>query len=97
MFASTDAVAGASVRQRKFGDQAYGALIESGRRICPLVPIPENIEGHQAYPRIPDLSEVPKSVSFTTPPEVTVIDDGSYILVLLACECEQLGVRDLED
>lgn len=120
--APTYAVAGASARQHKYGNKVFRAQIGSGRDAYPLNPITEEIEGHQAYPRIQDLPTVPEAVSIITPPEVTrkvvadaieagvkhlwmqpgaeheeasqaareagltVIDDGSCILVLLARE-----------
>ena len=69
--AKTYAVAGASNRRHKFGNQVFRALLDSGRDVFPLNPVEEKIEGHRAYAKIGDLPIVPEAVSIITPPEVT--------------------------
>lgn len=69
--ADTYAVAGASHRRHKFGNQVFGALIASGRETYPINPVQKEIEGHRAYPSIADLPSVPQSLSIVTPPSVT--------------------------
>ncbi len=67
----TYAVAGASENRHKYGNKVFLALLDSGRKVYPLNPIADEIEGHRAYPRIADLPIVPESLSIVTPPEVT--------------------------
>ncbi|WP_146600013.1 CoA-binding protein [Novipirellula aureliae] len=69
--AKTYAVAGASNRQHKYGNQVFRALIAAGRETYPLNPAQDEIEGHRAYPSIADLPLVPEAISIITPPEVT--------------------------
>ena len=69
--ASHVAVAGASAHRHKYGNKVFRRLVEVGYQVYPLNPIAEEIEGHQAYPKVADLPEVPESMSIITPPEVT--------------------------
>lgn len=69
--AKTYAVAGASNRQHKFGNQVFRALLAAGRETYPLNPAQNEIEGHQAYPSIAELPIVPEALSIVTPPDVT--------------------------
>lgn len=69
--AETFAVAGASAQTHKYGNKVFKALVASGRETYPLNPRTEEIEGHQAYPRIADLPIVPQALSIITPPEAT--------------------------
>lgn len=65
------AVAGASSDRSKYGNLVFRALVDSGRRVYPINPKGILIEGHQSFPKISDLPEVPDSLSIVTPPEVT--------------------------
>ncbi|WP_153556291.1 CoA-binding protein [Roseimaritima sediminicola] len=65
------AVAGASTRQHKYGNKVFRALLAADRKVYPLNPAQEEVEGHRAYPKIDDLPEVPEALSIITPPEVT--------------------------
>jgi predicted CoA-binding protein len=65
------AVAGASSDRSKYGNIVFRALLESGRRVYPINPKAELIEGHPSFQSLSDLPEVPDSLSIVTPPEVT--------------------------
>jgi len=65
------AVAGASSDRSKYGNIVFRALLESGRRVYPINPKAELIEGHPSFQCLSDLPEVPDSLSIVTPPEVT--------------------------
>jgi predicted CoA-binding protein len=65
------AVAGASSDRSKYGNIVFRALLESGRRVYPINPKGELIEGHPSFQSLSDLPEVPDSLSIVTPPEVT--------------------------
>lgn len=69
--AKTYAVAGASNKPEKYGNKVFRALVAAGRETYPLNPAQEQIEGHQAYPSIADIPQVPEAVSIVTPPAVT--------------------------
>ena len=65
------AVAGASSDRSKYGNIVFRALLESGRRVYPINPKAELIEGHPSFQSLSDLPEVPDSLSIVTPPEAT--------------------------
>lgn len=69
--APTFAVAGASNRRHKYGNQVFRALLADGREVYPLNPGQDEIEGHPAYPSVADLPVVPAALSIITPPDVT--------------------------
>ncbi len=69
--AKTFAVAGASRDRSKYGNKVFQALVASGRTAYPLNPSAPEVEGHQAFPSISDLPDVPESLSMVTPPHVT--------------------------
>lgn len=69
--AKSFAVAGASRDRSKYGNKVFQALVASGRTVYPLNPSAPEVEGHQAFPSISDLPEVPESLSVVTPPLVT--------------------------
>ncbi len=61
--AKTYAVAGASARTHKYGYKVFKALLAADREAYPLNPITEEIEGHEAYPKIADLPIVSEALS----------------------------------
>ena len=69
--AKTYAVAGASHRPDKYGNQVFRALLAANRETYPLNPAQDEIEGHQAYPSLADLPLAPEALSIVTPPEIT--------------------------
>jgi uncharacterized protein len=71
LHASTFAVAGASRDRSKYGNKVFQALIESGREAYPINPQANDVEGHTAYERLPDLPVIPESLSIVTPPNIT--------------------------
>lgn len=65
------AVAGASRDTSKYGYQVFRALLDSGRKVYPINPNAQEIEGHLAFSSIDALPEMPQSLSVVTPPPIT--------------------------
>ncbi len=65
------AVAGASPDRSKYGNKVLRAYLQNGRKVFPVNPGHEQIEGLPAYPDLAALPEPVDAVSIVTPPEVT--------------------------
>lgn len=65
------AVIGASANREKFGNKVLRAYLQAGRRVFPVNPKADEIEGQKSYPDIATLPERVHGVSIVTPPAVT--------------------------
>ena len=65
------AVVGASSDREKFGNKVLRAYLQAGRRVFPVNPKADEIEGQKSYPDIASLPEQVHGVSIVTPPTVT--------------------------
>lgn len=65
------AVAGASRDRSKYGNRVFRTIVATGRKVYPLNPTANEVEGHPAYATIADLPIVPESLSIVTPPHIT--------------------------
>lgn len=65
------AVVGASANRKKFGNKVLRAYLQAGRRVFPINPNADEIEGLKAYPDLGSLPEVVYGVSIVTPPAIT--------------------------
>ncbi len=73
------AVAGASRDKSKYGYQVFRALLDSGRKVYPINPNAQEIEGYLAFSSIAALPEMPQSLSVVTPPSITETIIGQAI------------------
>ena len=69
--AKTFAVAGASRDRNKYGNRVFRALLEADRQFVPINPPAREVEGHEAYASVKNLSPAPEALSIITPPHVT--------------------------
>lgn len=65
------AVVGASANREKFGNKVLRAYLQAGRRVFPVNPTADEIEGRKSYPDIASLPEPVHGISIVTPPAVT--------------------------
>lgn len=65
------AVVGASADRQKFGNKVLRAYLASGRRVYPVNPKLDEVEGQTCYPDLASLPERVDGVSIVTPPAVT--------------------------
>ena len=65
------AVVGASSDREKFGNKVLRAYLQAGRRVFPVNPKADEIEGQKSYPDIASLPEQVHGGSIVTPPTVT--------------------------
>jgi len=65
------AVAGASTNREKYGNKVVRVYQQNGRRVYPLNPRAEQIEGEKAYPDLASLPEPVHGLSIVTPPAIT--------------------------
>jgi len=80
------AVVGASRDRSKYGNKVLRAYLHAGRKVFPVNPSADEVEGVRSYPDLSSLPERVHSVSIVTPPEVTeaVVD-----------EAVRLGIRNV--
>jgi predicted CoA-binding protein len=65
------AVVGASKDRQKYGNKVLRSYLQAGRRVFPVNPIADEIEGRECYPDLASLPERVHGVSIITPPAVT--------------------------
>lgn len=65
------AVVGASADRSKFGNKVLRAYLNAGRRVFPVNPKTDEVEGLRSYPDIASLPERVHGISIVTPPAVT--------------------------
>ncbi len=65
------AVVGASQDRSKYGNKVFRSYLQHDRKVYPVNPRAETIEGQMAYASLKDLPEVPRGISIITPPKVT--------------------------
>ena len=65
------AVVGASTDREKYGNKVLRAYLQDGRRVFPVHPSADEIEGLKAYPSLADIPEPVHGVSIITPPTIT--------------------------
>lgn len=65
------AVIGASSNRSKFGNKVLRCYIQQDKKVYPVNPNEEEIEGLTAIKQISDLPEQVKSISIITPPPIT--------------------------
>jgi predicted CoA-binding protein len=80
------AVVGASTDREKYGNKVLRVYQQHGRRVFPVNPNADIVEGLQAYPKLSDLPSVPHGLSIVTPPDVTT---------QVVAEALELGVRNI--
>ncbi len=68
---SSFAVVGASADRSKYGNKVLRAYLQAGRRVFPVNPKLDEIEGQTCYPDLASLPEPVHGVSIVTPPAVT--------------------------
>jgi predicted CoA-binding protein len=65
------AVIGASRDREKYGNKVLRSYLQAGRRVYPVNPKVDEIEGLQTYPDLASLPERVHGISIITPPQVT--------------------------
>lgn len=65
------AVVGASADRGKFGNKVLRAYLQAGRKVYPVNPKLDEIEGQRCYPDLASLPGPVFGVSIVTPPAVT--------------------------
>jgi predicted CoA-binding protein len=65
------AVVGASADRSKYGNKVLRSYLQAGRRVYPVNPKLNEIEGERSYPDLASLPERVHGVSIVTPPAVT--------------------------
>jgi predicted CoA-binding protein len=65
------AVVGASRDRAKYGNMVLRSFLQAGRRVFPVNPNAEEVEGLRAYPELAALPEAVHGVCVITQPEVT--------------------------
>ncbi|HXV77430.1 MAG TPA: CoA-binding protein [Candidatus Polarisedimenticolaceae bacterium] len=65
------AVAGASRSRTKYGNKVLRAYLQTGRRVYPVNPNADDVEGLRAWPDLASLPERPHALSIVTPPDTT--------------------------
>lgn len=65
------AVVGASPDRAKYGNKVLRAYLQNNRKVFPVNPGHEQIEGLRAYPDLAALPEPVDAVSIVTPPAIT--------------------------
>jgi predicted CoA-binding protein len=65
------AVAGASTDREKYGNKVLRVYMQHDRKVYPLNPKAEEVEGLAAYPDLAAVPEAVHGVSLVTPPAVT--------------------------
>lgn len=68
----TFAVAGASTNREKYGNKILRCYLQDGRRVFPINPRAEEIEGETCYPTIEAIPEPIHGLSIITPPKITL-------------------------
>ncbi|ORJ62117.1 CoA-binding protein [Geothermobacter hydrogeniphilus] len=64
-------VVGASTRPHKYGNKVLRCYLQNDRRVIPVNPVAETIEGQACVASVAQLPPEVKSISVITPPEVT--------------------------
>jgi len=77
LIGKTFAVVGVSRNPSKYGYQVFKNLLMRGKKVYPINPNTDEIDGIKAYRSIMDIPEVPFGVHFIVPPQITekVIED----------------------
>jgi uncharacterized protein len=65
------AVVGASTDRNKYGNKVLRSYVQAGRRVFPVSPNADEVEGLKCYPDLASLPERVHGVSIVTPPKVT--------------------------
>lgn len=65
------AVVGASSNQDKYGNKVLRCYLQHGKKVYPINPRAEKIEGIHCYKSISELPANVKSISVITPPKIT--------------------------
>lgn len=75
---TTFAVAGASSNRHKYGNKILRCYLQDNRKVFPLNPSVDEVEGLAAFASLRDLPESVDGLSIVTPPHVTdqVVDDA---------------------
>jgi predicted CoA-binding protein len=81
---NTFAVIGASRDHKKYGQQVYRDLRNSGYNVYPVNPKTDEILGDKCYPNLESLPEKPQVVDLVVPPSVT--DQ-------IVKACKKLGIK----
>jgi predicted CoA-binding protein len=66
------AVAGASRHRHKYGNKVVRCLLQNGRKVSPINPHTDRIEGLRAYPNLSQIPTPVHGVCIITPPQVTL-------------------------
>lgn len=69
---NTFAVVGASRDRAKYGNKVLRAYLQSGRKVYPVNPAANEIEGQRCYASLAALPEVVDAISIVTPPDITI-------------------------
>ncbi len=65
------AVVGASRDRSKYGNKVLRAYLQAGRKVFPVNPSADEVEGQPAFPDLQSLTEQVHGISIITPPEIT--------------------------
>ncbi len=78
------AVVGASRNPSKYGYQVFKNLLMRNKKVFPINPKADYIDGIKCYKSILDVPEVPYGVHFIVPPEITekVLEDVKKLGIL---------------
>jgi uncharacterized protein len=68
---SPHAVVGASNDRSKFGNKVLRAYARTGRKVYPVNPTVEMVEGLKCYPNLASLPEKVHGISIITPPKIS--------------------------
>ena len=65
------AVAGASTNREKYGNKVLRVYLQRGKKVFPINPGADAVEGEKAYADLASLPSTPHGVSIVTPPPIT--------------------------
>jgi len=80
------AIVGVSKDQKKFGNQVYRDLKNSGYHVYPINPNTSEILGDKCYPNLESLPVKPDVVDIVVPPKITEI---------IVKKCKELGITKI--
>ncbi|MCW8399685.1 CoA-binding protein [Legionella sp. PATHC038] len=74
------AVIGASSNRGKYGNKVLRCYLQNGKKVYPVNPQEDQIEGLSVFPSVRDLPDEVESISIITPPAVTekVVEDAIH-------------------
>lgn len=84
--AGSYAVVGASRSPEKYGYLVYRSLKTAGKKVFPVNPRAEAVDGDRCYPSLSSLPQTPEVAVMIVPPAITEAAAG---------ECAKLGIKQI--